>query len=174
MAQLNPRIVAKLKQIPAVAVDAARLAMEEGAQEIVDAMKAAVHVKSGDLRDSIGWTWGDIPAGAFMIDEIRSGKNKGDQYATMRIKIYAGSKDAFYARFVEFGTAPHSLERNASVARALSGSARNNRRQQSSKQHPGTPAQPFFFPSWKAKKADFHKKIRDRVRAAIREAWRNG
>lgn len=56
MAQLNPRIVAKLKQIPAVAVDAARLAMEEGAQEIVDAMKAAVHVKSGDLRDSIGWT----------------------------------------------------------------------------------------------------------------------
>lgn len=143
MAQLNPRIVAKLKQIPAVAVDAARLAMEEGAQEIVDAMKAAVHVKSGDLRDSIGWTWGDIPAGAFMIDEIRSGKNKGDQYATMRIKIYAGSKDAFYARFMEFGTK-------------------------------NMPAHQFFFPNWKAKKADFRKKIRDRVRAAIREAWRNG
>ena len=104
MAQLNPRIVAKLKQIPAVAVDAARLAMEEGAQEIVDAMKAAVPVLSGDLRDSIGWTWGELPPGTFMIDEIRSGKNKGDQYATLRIKIYAGSRKAFYGRFKEFGT----------------------------------------------------------------------
>lgn len=36
-----PRIVAKLKRIPDVAVDAARLAMEEGAQEIVEAMRAA-------------------------------------------------------------------------------------------------------------------------------------
>ena len=104
MAQLSPRIVAKIKQIPDVAVDAARLAMEEGAQEIVDAMKMAAPFLSGDLRDSIGWTWGEVPAGSFVIDEIRSGKNKGDQYATLRIKIYAGNREAFYARFQEFGT----------------------------------------------------------------------
>ena len=104
MAQLSPRIVAKLKQIPDVAVDAARLAMEEGAQEIVDAMKKAAPVDSGDLRDSIGWTWGEVPAGSFVVDEIRSGTNKGDQYATLRIKIYAGNREAFYARFQEFGT----------------------------------------------------------------------
>ena len=78
--------------------------MEEGAQEIVDAMKKAAPVQTGDLRDSIGWTWGEVPAGSFMIDEIRSGKNKGDQYATLRIKIYAGNREAFYARFQEFGT----------------------------------------------------------------------
>lgn len=78
--------------------------MEDGAQEIVDAMKMAAPIRSGDLRDSIGWTWGEVPAGSFMIDEIRSGKNKGDQYATLRIKIYAGNRDAFYARFQEFGT----------------------------------------------------------------------
>ena len=78
--------------------------MEEGAQEIVDAMKKAAPLQTGDLRDSIGWTWGEVPAGSFMIDEIRSGKNKGDQYATMRIKIYAGNREAFYARFQEFGT----------------------------------------------------------------------
>lgn len=78
--------------------------MEEGAQEIVDAMKKAAPVQTGDLRDSIGWTWGEVPAGSFVIDEIRSGKNKGDQYATLRIKIYAGNREAFYARFQEFGT----------------------------------------------------------------------
>ena len=53
------RIVAKLKRIPDVAVDAARIAMEEGAQEIVHAMKAAAPVDSGDLRNCIVWTWGN-------------------------------------------------------------------------------------------------------------------
>ena len=104
MAELSPRLRARLAKIPDIAREAAAAAMEEGAQEIVDAMKVAAPFKSGDLRDSIGWTWGEVPAGSFMIDEIRSGKNKGDQYATMRIKIYAGNRDAFYARFQEFGT----------------------------------------------------------------------
>lgn len=144
MAELNPRIVAKLKRIPDFAVDAARVAMEEGAQDIVDAMRAAAPgPRTGKLRDSIGWTWGELPPGTFMIDEIRSGKNQGEQYATLRLKIYAGSSDAYYARFIEFGT-----------VRA--------------------PAHPFFFPTWKAKKAAFRKQIRARVRAAIMEAWNNG
>ncbi|AWX93999.1 HK97 gp10 family phage protein [Paracoccus mutanolyticus] len=144
MAQINPRIVAKLKRIPEVAVDAARQAMEEGAQEIVEAMRAAAPKGvTGNLRDSIGWTWGDLPPGTFMIDEIRSGRNKGNQYATLRLKFYAGSKDAFYARFHEFGTKDMA-------------------------------ARPFFFPVWKSRKAEFRKLIRDRVKAAIREALRNG
>ena len=144
MAQLNPRIVAKLKQIPDVAVDAARQAMEEVAQEIVEAMRAAAPKgKTGRLRDSIGWTWGDLPPGTFMIDEIRSGGNQGDQYATLRIKIYAGNREAFYARFQEFGTRSQ-------------------------------PAQSFFFPTWKAKRAEFRRKIRARVRTAIKETWANG
>lgn len=166
MAQLNPRVVAKLKQIPAVAVEAARLAMEEGAEEICDFMRQMVPAKSGDLRSSIGWTWGDVPPGAFMIDEIRSGPNQGEQYAKLQIKIYAGSKDAFYARFVEFGTQSHSLTPTADISR--------NKKQSSGRRHPGTTAQPFFFPAWKAKRAEYRKRIRTRVQAAIREAWRNG
>lgn len=143
MAQLSPRIVAKLRQIPAIAVEAARQAMEEGAQDIVEQMRQLAPVQSGDLQRSIGWTWGELPPGTFMIDEIRSGKNKGDQYATLRIKIYAGSKDAYYARFQEFGTK-------------------------------NMPAHPFFYPAWKAKRAEFRKLIRDRVRAAIRKEFGNG
>ena len=141
MAQLSPRIVAKLKQIPDVAVDAARQAMEEVAQEIVEAMRAAAPKgKTGRLRDSIGWTWGDLPPGTFMIDEIRSGKNKGDQYATLRIKIYAGNREAFYARFQEFGTRSQ-------------------------------PAQPFFFSTWKRERAKFRRKIRAAIRKRIKEAF---
>lgn len=146
MATLNPRIVAKLKQIPDVAVDAARQAMEEVAQEIVSAMReAAPQGATGRLRNSIGWTWGDLPPGTFMIDEIRSGRNKGDQYATLRIKIYAGAGEGFYARFHEFGTKDGK-----------------------------TPARPFFYPTWKQMRAGFRRKIRARVRAAIKDALRNG
>ena len=142
MAQLSPRIVAKLKQIPDVAVDAARQAMEEVAQDIVEAMRAAAPKgKTGRLRDSIGWTWGDLPPGTFMIDEIRSGRNQGDQYATLRIKIYAGNREAFYARFQEFGTRSQ-------------------------------PAQPFFFLTWSKEKAKFRRQIRTAVRAAIRAKFK--
>lgn len=147
MAELNPRIVAKLKRIPAVAVDAARIAMEEGAEDICEyirmLLRATFTQRSGEMLQSVGWTWGEVPAGTFMIDEIRSGRNKGDQYATLRIKIYAGSKDAFYFRFQEYGTED-------------------------------IPARPIFWPAWKAKKAEFRKRIRDRVRAAIRKEMRNG
>lgn len=167
MAQLNPRIVAKLQRIPDVAVQAARLAMEEGAEEICAMMRSlAKRGDTGALQASIGWTWGELPLGSFMIDEIRTGPRQGDQYATLRLKIYAGSKDAFYARFVEFGTRPHSLARNASVDRG--------KRQGQGGSHPGTPARPFFYPSWKKMRTAYRQDIRRRVRAAIRAAWRNG
>ena len=146
MAELSQRLRARLAKIPDIAREAAAAAMEECAAEIVAEMKLLVPVDSGDLRDSIGWTWGDIPAGSFMIDEIRSGKNAGDQYATLRIKIYAGNKDAFYARFIEFGTKT------------------------------GVKAQPFFFAAYKkwGGKAKFRARIRAAIRKRIKEAFNNG
>ena len=143
MAELSPRLRARLAKIPDIAREAAAAAMEEGAAEIVAEMKTLAPVDSGDLRDSIGWTWGDIPAGSFMIDEIRSGKNAGQQYATLRIKIYAGSREAFYARFIEFGTKT------------------------------GVRAQPFFFAAYKkwGGKAKFRARVRAAIRKRIKEAF---
>ena len=142
MAELSPRLRARLAKIPDIAREAAAAAMEECAAEIVAEMKLLVPVDSGDLRDSIGWTWGDIPAGSFMIDEIRSGKNAGQQYATLRIKIYAGNREAFYARFIEFGTKT------------------------------GVRAQPFFHAGYRkwGGKAKFHRRIRAAIRKRIKEA----
>ena len=115
MAQLSSRLQARLAKVPDIARAAAAQAMEEGAAEIVAEMKRLAPVlkspdarrQAGALRDSIGWTWGDVPAGSFTIADIRSGKNVGQQYATLRIKFYAGSNEAFYARWQEFGTRDH-------------------------------------------------------------------
>lgn len=143
MAQLSPRLQARLAKVPDIARAAAAKAMEEGAAEIVAEMKRLAPVESGKLRNSINWTWGDVPAGSFTIADIRSGKNAGEQYATLRIKIYAGSREAYYARWQEFGTKSQ-------------------------------PAQPFFYVSWKRHRAKFRKRIRDAVKAAIKEAYANG
>ena len=150
MAQLSPRLQARLAKVPDIARAAAAQAMEEGAELIVQEMKKAAPVlkdtdnkrrRPGALRDSIGWTWGEVPAGSFTIADIRSGRNAGEQYATLQIKIYAGNREAFYGRFQEFGTKDH-------------------------------PAQPFFYVTWSKEKAKFRRRIRAAVRAAIRAEFK--
>ena len=74
--------------------------MENQASEIVEEMwSRAPYGETGRLASSIGWTWGDAPKGTISI-----GKVGGKDYGTLRITIYAGGGDAFYAWFQEFGT----------------------------------------------------------------------
>lgn len=87
------------KTIPDAVREAAKKALEQSARELVAEMQRLVPVDSGALRDSIGWTWGDAPAGATVVGTVAGSKND-----TMRITIYAGGDGAFYARFQEFGT----------------------------------------------------------------------
>lgn len=145
---LSPRLKAQLERTPKIAVEAAARAMEEGADEIVAFMKTLVPVRSGRLRESIAWTWGDAPEGSLVIDEIRSGQNAGSQFATLRITFYVGE---WYGRLVEFGTTPHAQPNRGT-------------------DHPGATAQPFFYPAWRAMRAKFKRKTRAAVRRAIKEA----
>ncbi|TWB20044.1 HK97 gp10 family phage protein [Rhizobium sp. ERR 1071] len=100
------RLNRKLKQLPAIAREMIRAEMAKAADEIVGMMKRlapvlAVPVKdrrSGALRDSIGWTWGSAPKGSAVVATVAS--KSGD----MAITIYAGNAEAYYARWVEFGT----------------------------------------------------------------------
>lgn len=83
--------------IPRSVTKAARDALALGAAELVDEMRRLVPVDKGDLRDSIGWTFGDAPAGALVLDTMGGGD-------TLKVTVYAGGRDAFYAWFQEFGT----------------------------------------------------------------------
>lgn len=97
----------KLQRMPDIAKARIRAAMEQGANEIVAMMRNLVPVDSGALRDSIGWTWGKAPQGAMTIGKMAASNLAGE----LTITIYAGTRDkklgeadAYYARFVEFGT----------------------------------------------------------------------
>ena len=91
------RLQQRLRAIPQAAKAEIRKALAASAEEIVAHAKRLVPVDSGDLRDSIGWTFGAAPKGAMVLATGGEGE--------LKVTVYAGTSDAFYARWVEFGTA---------------------------------------------------------------------
>lgn len=159
------RFLAKLALIPERLKDAVRAEMELQAEQIVQFMRRLAPVRSGALRASIGWTWDALPKGTFAVAtaEVPGGVSGRE---TLRLTIYAGGKgpggDAFYARYVEFGTRPHALARNASVERG--------HRQDQGDWHPGARAQPFFYPAFRAAKGQFRNRVQRALRKALKES----
>ena len=140
------RLGKKLKRLPELAREEIAKAMEQSANEIVDMAKSLAPRDSGDLEASIGWTWGDAPKGSMVIGSVR---RKGAGVGNLVITIYAGGGDAYYARFVEFGTSPFTN------GGKFSGST-----------NPGISAQPFFYPAYRATR----KRAKGRVTRAINKS----
>lgn len=140
-----PRLLRKLKVLPEQARAEIRVAMGREADTVVAMMKSLAPEDSGDLRKSIGWVWGNkVPKGAMALATV----GKGD----LSITIYAGSAEAFYARFVEFGTAAHTAGGKFTGAEI-----------------PAIPAKPFFYPSWRACRKSVKKALRQASRDAARK-----
>lgn len=133
----------KLKSLPALAEAAIKVAMEQGADEIVAMMKRLVPVDNGDLRDSIGWTWGDAPSYSQRIGAVKS------KTGNLKITIYAGNSKVRYAHLVEFGSAPHI---NGGMFTGT--------------QNPGAKAQPFFFVAFRA----LRRRTKSRITRAINKS----
>jgi HK97 gp10 family phage protein len=145
------RLQRKLKRLPEAATTEIRAAMEKAAGEIVSMMKSLVAVDSGALRDSIGWTWGQAPKGSLTVASVTSAGGE------LTLTIYAGNSEAFYARWIEFGTNRHVN------AGKFAGS-----------QHPGTSAQPFFYVSWRANKRGTKRAVNKALRDSAKKVAAGG
>lgn len=143
--QRRMRRVAKVVQAPL------RAELERLASAIVKEMRSIVAKRNGTLAASIDYTFDKPPKGAIKLATVG-----GSEKDTLIVTIYAGGKgafgDAFYARFVEFGTRPHSVAGPGSTGPGIL--------------HPGARAQPFFFPVFRTHK----KKVRSRIRLILRQA----
>lgn len=137
------RLQRKLKRFPVAVEQEIRAAMETSANEIVALMKSLVPVDSGELRDSIGWTFGDRPRYSQAIVTAKSPNGN------LVLTIYAGNERVRYAHLVEFGSSPHI-----------------NAGQFAGTQHPGTAATPFFFPSFRA----LRRRAKSRITRAVNKA----
>jgi len=147
----------KLKKLPEQAEKRVKEAMEQGANEIVAMMKSLVPVDSGDLRDSIGWTWGDRPKYSQALATVKSTDGK------LAITIYAGNSKVRYAHLVEFGTAAHDIygKRQGLLGRRKAMGV--DGRFGTHVKHPGAQAKPFFFVSWRA----LSRRTKSRITRAI-------
>lgn len=120
-----------------------RYEMEEIAEKIVAEMYGLAPHLTGDLAASIGWTWGDAPAGSMVVGTV--GKTK---YAAQSITIYAGNENTLVsnergilfqkAKLQEFGTK-------------------------------NMPANPFFFPIWRLRRRSAKSRMTRAMTKAIRE-----
>jgi hypothetical protein len=89
------RLNRKLALLPIAARRRIREAMQQGADEIVATMRALVPTDSGDLKNSIDWTWGSAPKGALTIATVR-GQGMRITGSENTITIYAGNADAYF------------------------------------------------------------------------------
>ncbi|APZ53140.1 phage protein, HK97 GP10 family [Salipiger abyssi] len=127
--------------------------LEKEADKVVKLMRAMAPKDTGAGAESIGWTWGDAPKGAITV-----GKVADNEYDRIAIKIYAGGGDQFYMKFQEFGT-------------------KRQKKNSLKSQEFGTvdmPANPFFFPVWRAEKRRVKANLRSAVRRGIKKAQTKG
>lgn len=97
------RLQKKLHQLPAAYQQEIFKAMEMGAEATASMARGLVPVDTGTLRRSINWTWGDAPEGSMVLSDKEAPKG-AEVGAIEKITVYAGGPDAYYARWVEFGT----------------------------------------------------------------------
>ena len=150
--QRREQLLAKMKAMPEAVRQEIKKALAAGADQIMGDMQRLAPVSStgnhgnppGALRASIKQTWGGGKARYASLNGVMSA---GDPDLTVRIS--AGNPRVRYAHLVEFGTAPHI-----------------NGGKFAGSKHPGTTAQPFFFPAYRANK----RRVKARISRATTKA----
>lgn len=140
-----------LNRIPEAVAAEVKREIDDAAELTKFEMLKRVPVREGDLAASIE------------IWKSRDGLSVkvGPGARTRRAKKRGGWR----AKFIEFGTRPHSLAKGAK----LGGKTRRARRQGQGAQHPGAAPRPFIVPAFQAAKAIF----RPRINAAVNRALRH-
>lgn len=162
------RLRAKFRALPKAVRRHLQQALDESGKDVSDAIRRRVPVDDGDLRDSVGYVFGDAPPTS-ATQALRTGGPKDDDPATdLKVTVYEGNDVAFYAGFVEHGTAPgkkgdRAGARNADIAQNKTAGRTVQRT------HTGTEAQPHFFPTWREKKRSVKARMAKAVKAGVAE-----
>lgn len=146
------RLQRQLAAIPKEHAAEMQRALGKAAIELTLAIRAATPVKSGALRDSITWQFGNQT-------RVKYSQGFGAKYADhgLAVRITAGNARVRYPHIVEYGAAPHKVGGQFAGA-----------------QHPGTRPQPYFWPTIRARKKAIKARLTRASRKAIRTAAKKG
>jgi HK97 gp10 family phage protein len=150
---LNAKLSKIAPNVEKYAVDAKLMA----ADELAEAIRA--RAPRGATLEYAEGIEGDLLKNRPLQERIGVSKTKDPS----AVGIFA----SFFWRFLEFGTAPHSTKKGGGTVAGKKAAAAG-----SGHMHPGTPAQPHVFPTYRAMKPAIKKKIRAAVNRAVREAMR--
>lgn len=139
------RLFKKLRQLAPEADTALEEAARQSAAEMVQMARSLVPVRTGALRDSIVAT----PPGG---EPPPYGQGSYGAVPAGAWMVTAGDSKVRYPHLVEFGTKAHI---NAGTAPGT--------------QHPGTQAQPFFFPAYRTIKKRHQNKASRALGRAIKK-----
>lgn len=145
------RLTRQLRALPEQQKIAAREALAKGAAEIANRIARAAPADRGDLSASIGWAFAGQAPKTSATQAIRPTADERRELLGaegLSVEVFAGNDVAFYARWVEFGTAPGVVGARAAPSNTDSRQAKGGRKVY--RTHPGTQAQPFFFPTIRA------------------------
>lgn len=95
---------ARLKAIPDVARKDIRKALDRSAQEIENAVRSFAPVMSGDLKRSVGYTFGKFTPENSNVRGVGVSAKGGIDDPDLTVSVHAGDAKAYYAAMVEFGT----------------------------------------------------------------------
>jgi HK97 gp10 family phage protein len=138
-----PELLRKLRRVPGLAIEEVRKAMEKAATDMVRQMQAVAPRDEGTLAASIGWTWGDAPQGSMSVGRVQAGGSAGRAFNDLVITVYAGG---------------NSATGDAFYARFQEFGTKN------------MPANPFFFPVYRANRARTKAAISRGIRKALKNA----
>jgi len=154
------RLKLRVAGIPKEVRAATKAALRKNAQELTAAQKSLVPAESGDLRHSIGYTFGPYKPANSNVRGVSSGA-VGEIDPDLTVIVHAGDEKAYYAAMVEFGTAPHEIKPKKAPALRLKGNRYVER-----VDHPGSEPHPFFFPPYRM----MRRRLKGRVTRAMRKA----
>ena len=142
----GPELQKMLNTLPAkIEKNIMRSALRAGARVIANEAKANVPVGDGDLKRSI---------------KVSTGGKRGNVYA----KVKAGDQKAWYYRFVEFGTAAHTIQPKNKKALFFNGGFAH------SVVHPGAKAKPFMRPALDSKSGEAIQAVGEQIRKRLNKA----
>ena len=121
------RLIRALEQrgLALAPIAALKAEVKKSGDKVLATAKALVNVDEGDLRDALS------------VQISRDGQ-------TARVGIIGkrAAKKGYHGVFIHFGTAPHSIRKGARKGRGGKG---GKLAQDTSRLHPGIPANPFLF-----------------------------
>lgn len=159
------KFLGQIAALPNAMRDEIRKALDVSADETTDLMKRFVPVRSGALRNSISYTFGEYkPDNA----NVRGLKSTGAGATELTVTMHAGDAKAWYAGLVEFGTRAHIIQpkQEGGSLHLLDG------RIVEKVDHPGGMAQPYFFPAYRFGKKRAKSRLSRAVRNGAKKAFR--